>query len=657
MLCFFTIFDIHGQEMSDTTNMSAAIHQLNAVEIKAVYSSTVNASSPFQVLKGDELQKINSLQVSDAVKFFSGVQVKDYGGVGGLKTMSIRGLGAQQTAVCYDGGMISDTQSGLVDIGRFSLNNVSLLSLEIIQPDDIFKPARAFASAGVLNINTHSPVFQTKKYNGKADLRVGSFGWFNPNLLYNQQINNTFSTSIFLDWQQAEGNYPFEQKNGILRETSRRDNSDIQSFRSEINLYGDFKKNGKMTFKSYSFQSERGLPGPVIFYAEPSGERLWDKNFFTQVDYNRLLGQKTSLKLFGKYNYAYNKYINPNSHTEEVQEDRCSQQEYSASGVIKYNMLSRFSLSVAEDIVFNTMENNFPDCPYPQRFSSLTSLAAQYKSPVLTVTGNLLMTYITEKVKNGNVPEDREKLSPALGFAYLPFKTMRLYVRGSYKNAYRYPTFNDLYYTRIGNTKLKPESAEQYNVGLTWSGSFFQQMDFLNVSTDFYYNKVNDKIVALPTLYLWRMMNMGKVEMKGVDLSLDTKINVRQKMNICFGGNYSFQYAVDVTDKTSKNYKHQIPYLPKHSGSAKISFENPYVDIFYTLMASGSRYAMPQNINLNRIEPYCEQSVSLRKTFLFDNNTLKVQVEMLNITDKKYEVIQYYPMPGRLYRLSAGFNF
>ncbi len=500
MLCMLALFKMYGQEMPDTTVM----HQLNTVEVNAIYPSVTRATSPLQILKGDELQKINALQVSDAVKFFSGVQVKDYGGVGGLKTVSIRGLGAQQTAVFYDGGMISDTQSGLVDVGRFSLNNVSMLSLEIIQPDDIFKSARAFASAGVLNINTHSPVFQERKYNGNANLRVGSFGWINPGLLYNQQISNIFSTSIFLDWQRSKGNYPFVQKNGIEKEKRRRDNSDINSFRSEINLYGNFKENGKMTFKSYFFQSERGLPGPVILYANDSEERLWDKNFFTQVDYNRSLSRKISLKLFGKYNYANNKYVNPNSYTEAVQEDRCSQQEYSASAVIKYNMFSGFSMSAAQDIIFNTMENNFPDCPYPKRFSSFTSLATQYKSQVLTVTGNLLMTNINESVKTGNVPEDKQKLSPALGFSYLPFKTIGLYVRGSYKNAYRYPTFNDMYYTRIGNTKLKPESAEQFNLGLTWSGSFFQQMDFLNISADFYYNKVNDKIVALPTLYLWR---------------------------------------------------------------------------------------------------------------------------------------------------------
>lgn len=95
--------------------------------------------------------------VAEAVKHFSGVNVKDYGGIGGLKTVSIRSMGAQHTGVIYDGVSISDCQSGQVDISRYSLSNVSELSLTIGQTDDIYQSAKAFASAGVLNIKTITP--------------------------------------------------------------------------------------------------------------------------------------------------------------------------------------------------------------------------------------------------------------------------------------------------------------------------------------------------------------------------------------------------------------------------------------------------------------------------------------------------------------------
>jgi vitamin B12 transporter len=45
---------------------------------------------PAQTLKEEELQRLNSFSVADAIRYFSGVQLKDYGGVGGLKTVNIR---------------------------------------------------------------------------------------------------------------------------------------------------------------------------------------------------------------------------------------------------------------------------------------------------------------------------------------------------------------------------------------------------------------------------------------------------------------------------------------------------------------------------------------------------------------------------------------
>ena len=49
-----------------------------------------------QKLSGQELDALNSFSVADAIRYFSGVQLKDYGGVGGLKTINIRSMGTNQ---------------------------------------------------------------------------------------------------------------------------------------------------------------------------------------------------------------------------------------------------------------------------------------------------------------------------------------------------------------------------------------------------------------------------------------------------------------------------------------------------------------------------------------------------------------------------------
>jgi outer membrane cobalamin receptor len=274
----------------------------------------------------------------------------------------------------------------------------------------------------------------------------------------------------------------------------------------------------------------------------------------------------------------------------------------------------------------------------------------------LTASGSLLGTYIADVVKNGSRPDDRKHISPAVALSWRPFEDNALRVRASYKDIFRVPTFADLYYLRIGNTTLKPEKAKQWNVGMTWSGAFGAVIRYLSLSADGYYNKVEDKIVALPTLYIWRMMNMGEVEIKGADVTASTELLLHKKITATLTGNYTYQYAIDVTNPEAKNYRHQIPYTPQHEGNGAITIETPWKNFSYLLTVAGERYALPQNTKANKINGYAEQNISLNRTFQLKTIILRLQGEVLNIADMQYDVIQYYPMPGRSWRLSVVFN-
>ena len=84
---------------------------------------------PVQTLAGEELRRLSSNSVADALRYFSGVQVKDYGGVGGIKTVNIRSMGTNHTGVVYDGVALGNAQNGQIDLGQFSLDNMEALSL------------------------------------------------------------------------------------------------------------------------------------------------------------------------------------------------------------------------------------------------------------------------------------------------------------------------------------------------------------------------------------------------------------------------------------------------------------------------------------------------------------------------------------------------
>lgn len=656
ILCSFVALVFVSSAYSQQVD-TIKLHQLSEVEVvEKARPTTTRAGAPVQLMTAESIKQLGMQDLSEAVKRFSGVTVKDYGGIGGLKTVSIRSFGAQHTAVSYDGITISDAQSGQVDISRFSLDNVEQVSLTIGQSDDIFQTARMYASAGVLSIKTSRPQFEDKNYNLRAKIGGGSFGLFTPSLQYEHKLNNTFSVSTRADWVSAKGEYPFTLTNGKLVTEEKRKNSDVQSLRLEGNIYGNLGKAGELNAKVYYYDSERGLPGSVIYYNDYAKERLWDNNFFVQAYYKSKLTDLLSLQSSARYSYSYNKYRNIDSkYPDGLQIDRNTQQEYYLSAGLLYQPSTSLSFSLTSDIAYNELENNFTNAALPKRVTSLTAFAAQYQTSRFTFTGSLLGTYMSDHVEYGDKPTDKKRLSPAASLSWRLFEESNFRLRASFKDVFRAPTFVDLYYLRYGNRRLKPERALQYNLGMTWSGecSFFR---YLAASTDVYYNKAEDKIVASPNMYVWSMVNLGEVETKGLDLNLQGEIPCFPEMAIVITANYSYQHAVDITNPEGKSYRHQIQYTPRHSGSASVMFENSLVNLAYSLSAVGDRFMLPQNIDDNRVDGYVEQNISLNKSFSIRKTKLRLQAELLNLGNITYDIIKFYPMPGRSWRISATLN-
>ncbi len=152
---------------------TAKANQLQEVKITEYKNSKVNLSpTPVQILIGSELKRLNSLSVADAIRYFAGVQLKDYGGVGGLKTINVRSMGSNHTAVFYDGVQLGNAQNGQVDLGKFSLDNLEEIAVYVGQKPELLMPARSYAAASALYLRTAQPAFnEGKKYGFSVGLK------------------------------------------------------------------------------------------------------------------------------------------------------------------------------------------------------------------------------------------------------------------------------------------------------------------------------------------------------------------------------------------------------------------------------------------------------------------------------------------------------
>ena len=266
-----------------------SVQQLESVYVTA--HKSVPKIIPAQRLAGERLQRLGAHSVADAIRYFSGVQIKDYGGVGGLKSVNIRSLGSQHVGVFYDGVEIGNAQNGIVDLGKFSLDNMEAVSLYNGQKSSIFQSAKDFASAGSIYLQSRTPFFREgKKNNFKAAVKGGSFGTVNPSLLWERRIGENLSMQISTEYLYTTGKYKFSySKRDGYDTTEVRKNGDVRYYRAEASLFGNIE-DGRWQAKAYLYDSERGYPGASV-REEPGKyrhqDRQWDRNFFLQWRFHK----------------------------------------------------------------------------------------------------------------------------------------------------------------------------------------------------------------------------------------------------------------------------------------------------------------------------------------------------------------------------------
>ncbi len=643
---------------------SVRAHNLNEVEVNARQLRPIYSSLPLQLHTQKEFLSLNAISIADVANTFSGVTLKDYGGIGGLKTVSVRGMDTHYTGVSYDGVMMSNIQSGQIDLGRFPLENIAEVSLFNGHPTDIFQSARLFSCGSVLSLKTQLPEYtDNPSFNGKVYVKAGSFGMFSPGFLLVKNGGKKWAFNVSADGLTANGRYSFIQNYGIsatdVSEVLKRTNTDVHTFRSEINGVYRFGEREFILLKTNLFLSERGLPGSITFYnLESSKARLADQTFFTQLQYQNRRSNRLNYQLLGRFNNAYSRFSDRNNkYANGLLTDEYTQNEYYLSASLGRSLWENLTFSVAADWWYNklniTSNINFGDFQYPTRHTGMGNVALKYATERFTLSGNLLYTLTREAVKTGEASPNRSKFSPAVNASFRVCEEKEYRVRAFYKNIYRLPTFNDLYYQNMGNPHLRPEDAQLFNLGFTMIENNIGSFSEISLTTDVYYNHVSDKIIMMPIDgFHWSMVNKGKVNIFGVDAALKAAYKWGKKNTLSFRGNYSFQSAKDAT-ADSDNFGEQIPYIPMHFGSASISYKYGNWEAGYSAIFSGVRWIGQMTNPRNKMEPYATHS-------LFASTRYKhwqLNAEIINLLNTQYEVARFYPMPRRNYRVSLTMNF
>lgn len=619
-----------------------------------------------QRLDGAQLQSLNSQSVADALRYFSGIQVKDFGGIGGIKTINIRSMGSQHVGVFYDGLQLGNAQNGQIDLGRYSLDNIEEINLYNGQKSNIFQSAKDFGSSGTIYIRTRRPRWSgDEKFHFMGQVKTGSFGLINPEVVLEHRLSRRVSLSTSVSYTNANGEYDFRYRrlnlDGTVAydTTATRKNSDIEAFRAEVSTFGYLDK-GQWCGKVYYYDSERGIPGAIVNNVFKNGERQWDKNLFAQGSFEYSFSQKYQMKGSAKWAWDYMRFLRDDPKELYIDNSYYQQEAYISVANI-YRVASWCDLSASVDAQWNTMNSNMRNFMYPSRWSQYVSLATAMHYGGLSGQASLLGTFVQDKAGNDRVGRSmtyRNEFTPAFFLSWQPLEASDWHINGFVKKAFRMPTFNDLYYTEIGNKDLLPEYTWQYSIGSRYerilNNAVFRSFA---VTGDAYYNKITNKIVAYPSgqQFRWTMLNLGVVEILGVEASAESTM----KFGAVDGAlrlNYTYQNARDFTDVRDSYYGDQIPYIPLHSGSVAGRLSWKGIDFNYSFIYTGERYNAQENIPQNYEQPWYTHDASLVWNFPWNKVKCRVALEVNNIFNQDYEVILNYPMPGRNYKITLKVN-
>ncbi|MBK8944013.1 MAG: TonB-dependent receptor [Ignavibacteriae bacterium] len=593
-----------------------------------------NVPTKMEIMTEKEIQSINGERLPDILKTKSNIFIKSYGLTPALSTISINGLGAENTLILIDGVKINSFQNSHVDLSIIPKENIE--RIEIIN-NGVSSIYGSDAMGGVINIITKNKEYLTENKTSKfgASISKGSFNTLGYKINAYKEIEN-FNIGMNFNKETSDGNYEYYYKNELKERRNSAHNL------SDIGLRAQYifdKKNIIKFFATFSDQKKE-IPG-IETGTTPAPTNQQDKNWnnilTVENDLMENLFLKTNFNFQNNFmNYTVGRFLN-STYKNIV---------YSGSSEIKYKK-ENYGITSGYNFTNATLESD----------ELLTGISRnQHAFFLSTFIDNAGLLKIYPSVRYDYISDiDEGELTYKLGFNFQPLNSNHFGIRGNAGKNFRAPSFNDLYWKNSGNENLKSEKSVNMESGLFYSFS-----NYINGKIELTYThiKAENKIIWTPqTNGLWAPQNIAESKSNNISISFDFTKTISKNLNINFNSGYQFNNTI----KTSASYYGDptinkfIPYLPLQS--AKLNFganyKNLEVNIFYSY--SGKHFSDFENkIEMNSYHTI-DGNISYQINMFDFVSILKMEIN--NLTNTDYEVISGYPMPLRFYKLSFTINY
>ena len=601
---------------------------LNAARVTA----DLRIAPPAAAIAGPRLRSAVSLPA--AIREFSGLQIRDYGGAGGLKTINVRSLGSAHTAIFLDGVPIDNAQNTQVDLGRITTEGLERVELFQGQRSQTLQTAREYGSASSLHLTSALPSPEGR--NGfRVRLRGGSFGTISPSAAWESRWSPVISSRVQTSFTHAHGRYPFHVKD--FRNTPEgykgydtvmvRQNCDLMEFRADAHLFYTPER-GRYNVRVSWYDANRGIPGPVYKQADRyplSNDRQGDQSLSVQAGGEQELTENLSLLARAKYARDRLQYLDISEIDPTVSAtwDYLLQSGYLSTG-LSWKASERWYFGGAVDGQYETLQSRVS----ARRKTLFTAASAAYLNGPWRANAAL-------QYQHSKGAGTYDFLSPSFLLEWTPDRYWEF--GALLKRSCRLPSFNDLYYSQVTVRKLQPEQV--YQAAAHWSWNRRYPHWYFQTREELYFNYVKDKLIAVPngSLFRWSMYNLGGVRILGDEINASATW-YSGKWTVGGTARYTFQWARDTETGG------QIPYIPLHSANFRLftRFDGWSIDL--QGFVTGERFNSSTNRPDFRVAPWTTWDASV--AYAFSDSGLSLRLQLNNLLNANYEIIRQYPMPG-----------
>jgi iron complex outermembrane receptor protein len=577
--------------------------QLKEVNVYGSFSKKYNTGYQVKVLQ-DSIFK-TALNLQDVLQENANIYFKEYGN-GMVSSISLRGSGAQHTAVYFNGIAINSVLNGQTD---FNTINTSDFNQIIIKKGAGSTTLGSGAIGGAINLKDQIVFKKLHKFS-----LFGGFG------SYNTQFAST---------QYSNGNEQFFQKYAVSLERSDNDYPYLNT--NQINENGAYKKAFFKTVFGYKINNQKQLQ----FFATYSDNNRDLSGTLTASSFSKLIDNTTRLLL---------RYKNTKTQLKQQLDIAFLQEKYQ---FYLYKTDDDYSFGKANTIL-SKYKVNYVLNNRIHFYSGLeTKLIRAIGSNIDKQKNVQSEIFVLSHFKP--IPKLIFNLSVRKGIAN-NFKIPFIYsVDGSYKwrkklilkanfsTNYRLPTINDLYWNPGGNPNLKPENNQSYEISVNYG---YKNLDIALVG---FYTKSKNLIQWQPTISgIWQPINVKKALSRGVELETSYKI---KRFNLQF--NYSFTKSEDAI------LHKQLVYVPLHKALANVSYQLKKWQFYFNAQYSGNVFTTVSNSQF--VPAYTVLNFRLNRSLKKWHSAIGIKIN--NLLNSYYEVIAYRPMPNRNYQLFFTIKF